>query len=192
LRWLGIDLLVSVLAGLPLLVVWRLLDLLLLLVPALVFLVIHLRIVQRREERTLGGEWIGVLGLCLSAPAACVVIEGGLNTEALTLYLLSVLFFSSGLLHVRMMIARALNRNPQPAVSRSVAYHCSLAVAMCVGMVLDWISPWVALAFVPALVRAFWPLLDEPGGRLNLKRTGYLEILYGLVFIVTAGLALRF
>lgn len=191
-KWFWIYATVGVLAGLPLLLVWRFWDLLVPAGIALLVLGAHLIWINRKGERNLGAESLGVAGLCLTGVAATTVLRGRLDGESFQLWLLCAFFFASGLLYVRMRIARGVGKNAALATRRVILYHSLLAILLVAGVLARRLSLFVGLAYAPALARAFWPLMNSDSGRLNLKRIGYLEVLYTLLFIVTCGLALRF
>ena len=153
---------------------------------------LHLYLTGDRRDRSLGAEFLGVLALTTTGPAAWYTAVGSLGWEALLLWLLSAGYFLSGLFHVRMAISRFAR--PQAFASnrlRSLAYHAFLAGALIYGLLTEWISPTAILAYLPVLVRAVVGMIHVPA-RLNIKRVGYLEVAFTVVFVVLCSLALRF
>ena len=147
----------------------------------------------QREERGLGSELLAVGGLAMTAPAAHYAALGAWQVQAIGLWGLSLLYFASSVFHVKF---RVLAVQPQRRVEYrrmrgfSIAYYLGLLVLLAVLVRAGRLQPLGLLAFLPILGRTTWSLLRPPL-RLDLKRTGVLEILYSLFFLVFAWLALR-
>lgn len=153
---------------------------------AVTTLALHLAFMDRRAERRLAAQLLGVFGLTAVAPATWYVIRGQLDTTALVLWAVNILYFSSGVFHVKMVVSR--HTKTRTAAARSVQsflYHL-LLLALIVAFAWRGSLPMLlALAFLPVLVRAFWGLVSPPG-KLNLKRVGYSEVAHTVLFIILA------
>lgn len=133
----------------------------------------------RKTERNVAMQLLAVAGLTLTAPAAWYVATGQLDYR---LWLLNALYFAGGVFYVKMHIATAIARKP---VGRApvMIYYGALA-----GMVAWW---WpVGLAFVPVIVRAFVGAA-RVSPVLRIKRLGWTEVAYSVVFAVTLVVLLR-
>lgn len=167
---------VALLAGsaacvLPLLFVWKLWWL-------AAFGVVAAPLAFRKTERSITMQLLAVAGLALTAPAAWYVATGQLDYR---LWLLNVLYFAGGIFYVKMHVATAMERKPAGR-GPVVIYHAALAG------ILAW---WpVGLVFVPVIVRAFVGAA-RVSPVLRIKRLGWTEVAYSVVFAVSLVLALR-
>jgi hypothetical protein len=167
----------------PLLLVWRLWWLVALGIPVAPW-------AFRRTEHSVLRQLLAVSGLSLTAPAAWYVATGRLDRDAGFLWTLNVLYFAGGLFYVKMHLAAAIRRKPLETMRQKLRigagvliYHSALAA---IGVML-----WpVGLVFAPAVVRAIigvWRLSPT----LRIKRLGWTEVAYSLVFAVALIFALH-
>jgi hypothetical protein len=191
--WLGGFLCLLLASGLPLLFAGHRRELLLIaLLAAGMFGIkaILLLTVRRRFDRTFGGELLGVLALTLTGPAAYVVSRGALDGMAWCLWGGVVLYFTSGVFMVNLLLAAARSKAPLNARARwrlgrgHVAYHVLLALLM--GYISATMSRLGALLFVlacaPFLTRAFAGWMTLSNQLPCLKRVGLAELLYTVWF----------
>ena len=132
----------------------------------------------RRTERGVAWHLAAVAGLTLTAPVTWYVATGSLGWLAWRLWLLNALYFAGGVLYVKMHITAAIQRsvNRLRLGAPTLAYHGVLA-----GIAACW---WpVGLAFVPAIGRAVAGVL-RLSPTLRLKRLGWTEVAYSLVFVI--------
>lgn len=154
---------------------------------------------RKRLDRSTGGEILGVSGLTLAGPAACVVAGGRLDAAALALWLGPFLFYTGGVLRVRSRLAAVRPRGTFGSAERrratrgSVAYHVLLAAAALGGAsVAGGAWAWLAvMAFVPALARAFHLAATLSGAPPNLKAVGLSETALAVWFSVVFAAAIR-
>jgi len=171
-RWTAALLAGSVVCVLPLLFVWKLWWL-------AGFGAVAAPLAFRRTERSVVMQLLAVLGLTLTAPAAWYAATGKLEYR---LWLLNLLYFAGGVFYVKMHIATAMARKPAGRWP-VVIYHGALAG------ILAW---WpVGLAFVPVIVRAFVGAV-RVSPVLRIKRLGWTEVAYSLVFAAILVAALRY
>jgi hypothetical protein len=174
-----------------------LIDRLYLLVPlglaALLLLAVNAEQAVKREDRTLLGETLAIAGLTMSAPAAHYVAVGEWQPAAFWLWLLSALYFVSSIFYVRLRVNLI---NPRRQAERKIAwrrcasYHAFLLLSLFLVAASDRLSFFALAAFAPAIARASWSLV-KPGGQLNLRRLGMLEIIYSVVFLIFITLMFR-
>ncbi len=161
------------------------------LVAALPFL-IHLGLVSRRQERQVAGELLGVLGLTAAgAPTTYYVMQESLDSTALLLWLVNFLYFSSAVFYVKMRVSPFSRKEDERLRRRQcLAFHLFLLAAVVALAAAGWIHPALLFAFAPILIRAFWGL-SQSGGRLNLKRIGYSEVAFTVLFVIFSAWAWR-
>lgn len=147
----------------------------------------------RREDRTVMGEMIAILGLTLTAPATYYVARAEWNAVALGLWGLCALYFASSVFYVKLRVYW-LNRRKehvrQQAFKSCALYHAFLLASLLVLAFTGSLNLFALVAFAPVLARSFWQLI-KPATRLNLRRIGVLEIIYSVVFLIFITLSLR-
>lgn len=144
----------------------------------------HLYQKAHRQERTLGGEVLGVGGLAALGAGALYAGTGRLSLAVVYLFLLLWLHFGLGVQYVRWRI-----RRPAGAYRGATWAHV-LAVAGVLGLgLLDQVPRFTFLAYLPALGRLLWagPQVGKP----RVKALGWQEVGYSLVFLVLLVLAYR-
>jgi hypothetical protein len=179
--------------ALPLILVGQLWGLVPLGIAAALVLAANAEQAVRREDRTVSGEALAVLGLTMTAPAAHYTAWGAWHAEALWLWLLCALYFASSIFYVKLRVHAA---NPRKEEARRMAwrhcasYHAFLFIGLTVLAVTGSLNLFALIAFAPVLGRSFWYLF-KPSTQLNLKRIGVLEIVYSVVFLVFLTLTFR-
>ncbi|HLJ53506.1 MAG TPA: YwiC-like family protein [Chthonomonadaceae bacterium] len=143
-----------------------------------------------RLDRSVWGEMLGVAALALTAPAAFAVSTGGLSAAAWLCWIACVLFYGSSIFTVKMLVAAIRwKRHRDVSIHRkivrdSLVYHSSLVVALSAVMLVlgRRAALWLAVAYLPAIVRAAaaaWRLTPAPP---PFKRIGILEMVYSVWF----------
>lgn len=156
-------------------------------------LTLHLFLIAGRKEKFVAGELLGVVGLTASAPVTYYVAHRTLDAEALVLWMLNILYFSSAIFYVKMVVSRHVASRQEEAGRRSrqcILYHSLLVLVVGVLIWLDRIPLWTFLAFLPITIRALAGTTSGKG-RLNLKRIGYTEVLHTVFFIAVMVLVWR-
>ncbi|MDW8240918.1 MAG: YwiC-like family protein [Acidobacteriota bacterium] len=190
-RMMLIYLTLAALFGAPLLFYFHLWKLVWLGVPVLILLAVNAEQATRREDRTILGEILAIIGLTTTAPAAHYVAGGAWQPTALWLWALNAFYFTSSVFYVRWRVLSAHARHAEEREQikwHCALYHSFLVVALGVLALTGNISLFVLLAFAPAVGRAFWYLL-RPTAALSLPRIGVLEIVYSTIFLVLVWLA---
>jgi hypothetical protein len=182
----------GLLSGLPLLLVWQLYWLIPLGLVGVLLLIVNGRQGAQMEERALGNELLAIGGLTLTAPAAYYAASGAWNETALWLWLLSALYFASSVFYIKLRVYR-LNPRKQAEQQRAwrscALYHSFLLAALLALWLTASLPLFAVIAFAPVLLRSAWSLFN-PVTQVNLRRAGFLEIGYSLIFL--ACLALSF
>ncbi|MDX2029040.1 MAG: YwiC-like family protein [Blastocatellia bacterium] len=191
-RWLLGYWAIAAASGLPLLLVHRFDGLLPLGLAGLALLLLNGTQGAHLEERSIRNELLAIAALTMTAPAAHYVAHGAWTATALWLWALSLTYFASSVFYVKLRVA-ALHSNNRTAAARAhhscLFYHASLLLALLLLCLTDSLPLPALAAFLPALGRSFWSLL-RPASRVNLKRAGWLEVLYSLIFL--GGLTISF
>ncbi|MCA9758817.1 MAG: YwiC-like family protein [Candidatus Eisenbacteria bacterium] len=178
---------------------------------AAIYFALHLVQVRkpgRREHRALGFELLTVAVLCLGAPAGAIVAgASATGAGALWAYVLSFLFFAGSVFHVRAIVRRLQKKSAEPESIRrfelareSVLWHAAIAVFVVVvglGLFGD-VGPdhstdalairtgFLAVAFLPAIVRAMRTAVQLRRSAWNLKTIGFVELGCTVAFVVGA------
>jgi hypothetical protein len=182
--WLAIYSVVAITATTPLLLFYQRWLLVPFGVVLLVLLSAHIYLASKREERTIGGEVLGVISLTLTAPGAYYVVTGKLDRFCLLLWILNIVYFTSSIFYVKMRVSRfAKKKDAQALTWQCVSYHVLLATGIGALLWMNWITGWAALAFLPVILRTFTAMKEERG-KLNLKRIGIAETIYTLLFVI--------
>ncbi|MGO9245786.1 MAG: YwiC-like family protein [Verrucomicrobiia bacterium] len=187
-KWTFLLLAGSALCTAPLLIVWRLWWL-------AAFGVVAAALAFRRTERGVAMQLIAVAGLTLTAPAGWYAATGRLDRHAWLLWGLNFLYFAGGVFYVKMHVAAAIRRKPVDSTSERIAlgaatlsYYAGMSAVLVVFATMHWISWSVLLAYAPVVMRAVvgvWRLSPT----LRIKRLGWTEVAYSLVYAVLLILA---
>lgn len=160
--------------------------------PAAAALAVTLWFHARRKSMTELNELIGIAGLSLGAPAALFAARGTWGPEAGWLWVLCALFFSGPVYHVKMLVTRRVamapgasaqaRRNADAARRVSVGVHGAF-LALVVALAAAGRVPWLAaLPFAAVTAKTVWWGFRQ-GPRLELKKVGWQEIAWTLVFL---------
>lgn len=150
---------------------------------------------QRGMEFTAGGEVMGILGLCLAAPAAEYVATGSASMRTVGLYILSLLFFCGSVYHVRYLVRS--KKASQGILSQrmkhgwmSIFYHIlALAVVVYLSAVISVLPSLAPVALVPVTIKALYVVAHRYETPLQVRQIGYREVAHTIIFVVLAGLA---
>jgi len=147
----------------------------------------------RREDRTIIGETMAILGMTLTAPTAYYAASGAWDLTALWLWAMCALYFTSSVFYVKLRV-HSLNRRRREAKVTSwwmcALYHSFLLGALIVFAITGSLNMLALVAFAPAFARSFWQLA-KPARDLNLRLIGVMEIVYSLVFLVFITMTFR-
>lgn len=133
-------------------------------------------------------EFLGVFILTSTAPIAVYCLENQITDQAITLWILNILFFFSGTCYVNFLIeklsdAKGKNLNRGLISSKNIhfVYHLALTLFLISFLVVFPNQYFKALAFVPMIVHAFKIYFS---GRVitNFKHVGLTLLGYSLFF----------
>jgi hypothetical protein len=179
--------------GLPLLLAYRLYWLLPLGAATAGLMVYNAEQATRREDRTVTAEILAILGMTLTAPAAYYAARGALDATAGWLWALCALYFTSSVFYVKLRVHWLNKRKAEQrrlSWRRCAVYHATLLAALAAFAAAGNLNLLALVAFAPVLGRSFWHLA-RPVEKINLRRIGFTEIAYALVFLVFITLTFR-
>lgn len=190
-RWLLVYLLTGLLPAIFLLAAHRLWFLLPFGAAAGMLFGLHLTLSLRRRDRTLAGELLGAVALTLTSPAALYAFTESLDSRILQIWIVNLLYFSSGIFFVRMKVSEFIKtESRRRRLIQCIVYHLFLVAALALLFVREALPLVAVLAFAPILFRGFWGAAFRES-KLNLKRLGYTEVVYTIFYVLVAGLGLR-
>jgi hypothetical protein len=143
----------------------------------------------RLEGRSVGTEFLAIATSALNAPAAHYAATGRWTAEAVWLWVLCTLYFASSIFYVKLRVQDAHGKRADEVARvrrRCAAYHAGLLVALAALVITRSLPLFALLAFVPVLARAFAQVVI-PSRELNLKRIGWLEVTWSVIFLVVLG-----
>lgn len=109
-----------------------------------------------REERTLPGEILASMGPSLTAPAAYYVTRLHWKSTALVRWLLSILYFVSSVIYVKLRVSTRHERKPGATArlrEACVLYHAALLAFVCILFGLHLVAVAGIAAFLPVVAR---------------------------------------
>jgi hypothetical protein len=156
--------------------------------PALAALAVTLALGAALGPRLLATELIGVAGLALGAPAACVSITGRLDGTAWLAWGVSALHSVISVLYVRLRINQRHGRASAGETLAVVLAHALSLAAVLAAAWLGWLPPLIALPVGLLLVRALMVAWLRPRIE-DVRRFGFIEMGAALAFALLVVLA---
>jgi hypothetical protein len=151
----------------------------------------------RKTGHSIAAQLIAVAGMTLTAPAAWYAATGRLDQHAWLLWGLNFLYFAGGVFYVKMHVAAAIRHKPIDRTSERLAlgaatfsYNAGMSATLVVLATTRWISWAALLAYAPVVMRAFLGVF-RLSPELRIKRLGWIEVAYSLVFAVLLIFAIR-
>lgn len=176
-------------------------DLLLLAVPAFALFFRNARYTEatrRNVDRSVLGEFLGIGGLVLTAPAAYVVAGGGLDASAAGIWFAWVVLYGSSVFYVKMRISAAQVRDGMTMSRRLglgrrvLLYHAAMAgiTAASFGWLQADLALTLSVGVLPILARALQGVLALSPGLPNLKSVGLSEMAFTTWFAACFAVAM--
>jgi hypothetical protein len=136
---------------------------------------------------------MAIAGLALTAPASYYVARGAFDATALWLWALCALYFASSVFYVKLRV-NTINPRKEEARRESwrscALYHTFLVTALSILALTGSLNLFALAAFLPVIARSFWRLAS-PVRKINLRRVGWLEVVYSIVFLIFTTLTFR-
>lgn len=114
---------------------------------AIIGLIIDAISVIKGKHKSRVNEIIGFAAICLATPLAYGATTGDLNPEAMAMWVLNTLFFSSAVYTIK------LRRKKTAAFKPGVIYHCIAALIIFILYSLNYLSLATTLSFTLALIK---------------------------------------
>lgn len=181
----------TLVSGILLLVRSRSWELLLLGGIALSLMILHLWLTQRREERTVLGELVGIAGLTLTGPGAYLAAGTSsiLYEKAALLWLLCFAYFSEPVFYVKMLVTakaakgQKLDWTDKLRLGRDAGiYHTIVLISVYLLLVTKGMSVLILIPFVFTCLKVFWGISRLGEKSVSFKSVGWQEVAYSLLF----------
>jgi len=192
-RWLAAYAALAAAGGLPLFFVYARWGLLGFAVPAAALMAMNIQANRSRQTFSFANEGLGILGLCLGAPAAFYAARGSLAGGAWPAWGLSALYFLGPIFDVKAAALRhrvSSDGSARGAWERmkknSWAYSAVALIVVCAAAAAGWASAAAALPFLAALHKT-WRRGRLSPGRVDFKRLGFEEVGYAVFFVLAVG-----
>ncbi|MEK7830577.1 MAG: hypothetical protein AAB401_05785, partial [Acidobacteriota bacterium] len=184
---------IAVLAGAPLILLYKLFWLIPLALIGSVLLLVNGWQAAEFEDRTVLSEVMAIIGLTMTAPAAFYTANGAWAQTAWWLWALSAAYFASSVFYVKLRVTWLHGKNAEAkrrAKWQCTVYHSFLLCSLLALAVTRSLPLFVLIAFAPVMARTLRSLL-KPEPHLNLKRIGIAEIVYSIIFLIIITMTFR-
>lgn len=136
------------------------------------------------KHKSITNEIIGFAAICLAAPLAYGATVGSLTIQAMAIWILNTLFFSSAIYTIK------LRRKKTAAFRPGIIYHCIATLIIASLYYFDCLSLVTALSFAIALIK----LLTVYGFRNWYRRAKFhsiaiFETRFALVYIAIVSIS---
>ena len=140
--------------------------------------------VIKGKHKSRVNEIISFAGICLSAPLAYGATTGSLSTEAIAIWILNTLFFSSAVYTIK------LRRKKTAAFKPGVIYHCIATLIIATLYYFDHLSLVTALSFAIALLKFITVFgFKNWYRRAKFHSIAIFETRFALVYIALASIS---
>ena len=114
---------------------------------AVIGLIIDAIAVIKGKHKSIWNEIVGMAAICLSAPLAYGATTGNLTFEAMAIWILNTLFFSSAVYTIK------LRRKKTAALKPGIIYHCLATLAIVALYGFNYLSLATTLSFGVVLIK---------------------------------------
>ena len=136
------------------------------------------------KHKSIANEIIGFAGICLAAPLAYGATIGSLSLQAMAIWILNTLFFSSAVYTIK------LRRKKTKAFKLGIIYHCFATIIVGGLYILDYLSLVTALCFAIALIKLFVVFIFQQWYRkARFHYIALFETRFALLFIAIASIS---
>lgn len=151
------------------------------------FFITEIWLLRQRKKATFFAQLLGTIGLTLIAPLSFLLYNKSLSIEAGYLWLINILFFTSGILFVRFQIAGMKKNFKQSGYGRykaaMICYHFSLLLILFLIAIIFNYFFGLLIVFIPILIQAIMSIMGKTKFK-NLKKVGWLEIAQTIFFVI--------
>ncbi|MEM8721987.1 MAG: YwiC-like family protein [Cyanobacteria bacterium P01_G01_bin.39] len=152
---------------------------------ATIGLVIDAVAVVKGKHKSRVNEIVGFTAICLAAPLAYGATTGSLSIEAMAIWILNTLFFSSAVYTIK------LRRKKTAAFKPGIIYHCVATLIIGSLYSLDYLSLVTALSFTIVLFKLLIVYIFRNWYcRARFHAVAIFETRFALVYIAIASISL--
>lgn len=155
------------------------------------FFLAELLLIRRRKQMSFLAQFIGTVALTAIAPLTIILQQTRITGQAAFLWLLNIVFFSSGLLYVRYQILLKANISKQREQHRYqralIWYHASLLLFPICLSILSHNYRALVVVFLPSVFQGFYSVATRKQIE-SLKRVGWLQIGQTIAFVLLLAL----
>ena len=152
---------------------------------AIIGLLIDAIAVIKGKHKSRVNEIIGFAAIALAAPLAYGATMGSLNLEAMAIWILNTLFFSSAVYTIK------LRRKKTAAFKPGLIYHCVATLIISSLYIFNYLSLVTALSFTVALLKLLTVFgLKNWYRRARFHSIAIFETRFALVYIALASVSL--
>jgi hypothetical protein len=154
----------------------------------LAIFMIYIYLFLQRKERSILGELSGISLLTLSSSAAIAIAQGRLTSQALLLWLVNALYFSSSVFYIKMKIAaytqqrkNTIDKTALPMTRQCLAYLAILMIIIGILIFANWLPGLILLAFIPMIIHTLWQIWISKAD-LKIMREGWIQVGLSIIF----------
>lgn len=151
-------------------------------------------LLTRKIQKSIASDLTAVAGLTLSAPSAYYVTTGMLDTKALVLWLLHVLFFGCSVFYVHLKIRVSGMRKDSWRMREklsvgwlNILYHMVVIILVTVLVFYHLTPSTIVLAFLPMVIHAIVGTV-KLSHRIKFRNLGFMllahSVLFGIIFVL--------
>jgi hypothetical protein len=161
--------------------------------PSLLCLGAYAMLLLDRKERSTAAEWLGILGITLSAGVAWSASRGVLEPEAFYVWGICFLYFAGSVPYVRLRV-KQMKHHTAPFSSRvtwardALLYGIAALGVVAVGAGADLYQWVMVVPFLLVLLKLLWVVARDKPPR-SLARVGYAEVFYSFLFTLVSVVA---
>lgn len=140
--------------------------------------------VIKGKHKSRVNEIIGFAAICLSTPLVYGATTGNLNLEAMAMWMLNTLFFSSAVYTIK------LRRKKTAALKPGIIYHCIATLIVISLYSLNYLSLVTALSFTVALIKLATVFVWQNWyRRVKFHAIAIFETRFALVYLAIASIS---
>ncbi|MDW7680496.1 MAG: YwiC-like family protein [bacterium] len=149
---------------------------------------LYIYLFLQRKERSIPGELVGIFLLSLSSTVAVALAQGKLTSQALLLWLVNALYFSSSVFYIKMKLAArnqyrkdSADKKDLSMIKNCLAYLAILMIIVVILIFADWLPGLIILAFVPMIVHTLWHILVR-NTEVKIMREGWIQVGLSIIY----------
>ncbi len=150
---------------------------------SLLLVALHTVLLFRRQERSVSAEWLGILGITLSAGVAWSAGSGRMGREAFLLWGVCFLYFAGSVPYIKLRVRQM--RKTSVSAGSALLYSIVALACVAAGAYVGAYRWLMTIPFALLLAKILWVTARGKAPR-TLAQVGYAEVFYSTVFTVMA------